>query len=899
MDLSGKFISIFSSLHRFTCCIGTIFIIFITNATWAQAGKSKPSLGKPVGDTTWIAKDSINLKGGTVADSLGRDSVSAAADSVKRQSLEETLGIRISRDALPSVVKANARDSAVLDMDHDVFYLYGKAKVNYEDMELNAGRVNYTQATSVVTAGHSDLARDTGAERPSFKQGAEKFTYDSMQYNFKSKRAIVRNVNSQYGEGYVHSEQVKRNPDQSIYGWRSVYTTCALDTPHFGIMAKKIKVIPGRVIVSGPANLNIEGVPTPLYLPFGLFPVSQKQKSGFILPTYTIEQQRGFGLLNGGYYFYVNDNVDVFTQANFYTKGSYAVSGISDYNRLYHYRGALRMSYAYNKTGEDFEPNASVTKGFMINWSHNSDDKSVPGQSFRASVEAGSSSFYSQNSYDPNQVLQNQYQSNITYSKNWQNRPFGLTLSALHNQNTQTKQINVTLPSMNFYINQFNPFQSKRAVGNHWYDKITASYAMDLQNRTTFYDSTFSFANLSMNSFQNGIRHSIPVSASYTVMRYVNMSFNVSYNEYWLSNRIYQQYNDSTGRIDSANTNGFYATRDFNTGVNFSTRIYGMKLFRNSALRGIRHVLTPNIGLSYRPDFAKAPFNYYYRSRLDSNVSYVSLSPYPTSIVGVPPQGRSATMSFGLNNNLQIKVRSKKDTAAGFKNVTLIDGLGIGTAYNAAADSFQWSDIGVNFRTNVLDKINISGTAAYSAYAFDYGKGRMLQTLMIDQGTGVGRFRAANASVGTNFHSKPKDGAKSPTNSEEYGRVMRNAGYNEYVDFNIPWSLNVNYSLNVNEQYVPRTYSDTTILSHSLTFNGELQVTERWKLVFSSGYNFDVKQMTLTSIDVYRDLHCWQMHFQTYPFGPRKSFNFTLNVKSTVLQDLKLVRRRDFRDVPN
>jgi lipopolysaccharide assembly outer membrane protein LptD (OstA) len=898
MSLSGKFISNFSSLHRFACCVATIFIIFITNTGYCQSERTKPHIGNTSVDSAAVSADTIKLNGGIPVDTTGVDSV-AVTDSARRKSLEESMGIRISPDALPAIVKADARDSAVLDMEHDVFYLYGKANVKYEDMELSAGQVNYTQATSVVTAAPNDVVKDTGTDRPSFKQGTEKFTYDSMQYNFKSKRAIVRNVNSKYGEGYVHSEQVKRNPDQSIYGSRSIYTTCALDTPHFGIWAKKIKVIPGRVIVSGPANLNIEGVPTPLYLPFGIFPVSTKQKSGFILPTYTLEQQRGFGLINGGYYFYINDNVDLFTQANLYTKGSYALSGISDYNRLYHYRGALRMSYAYNKTGEDFEPNSSITKGFMVNWTHNSDDKAVPGQSFRASVEAGSSTFYSQNSYDPNQVLKNQYQSNITYAKNWMNHPFGLTISALHNQNTQSKQINVTLPSMNFYVNQFNPFQSKNAVGSHWYDKISTSYSMDLQNRTTFYDSTLNLADLSLSNFQNGIKHSVPVSASYTILRYLFMSFSVNYNEYWLSNRIYQQYNDATEKLDSVNSNGFYATRDFSAGVDFNTRIYGMKMFKNGSLRGIRHVLRPNIGLSYRPDFAKAPFNYYYRSRPNANIDSIYMSPYPTSVVGGPPQGKSATMSFGLENNLQIKVRSVKDTVAGFKNVILIDGLGLGTSYNAAADSFNWSDLTVNFRTSVLGKINITSSAVYSAYAFDYDQGHRLNKLMIDQGTGVGRFRTARTSAGTNFHSKPKGGAKNPTNSEEYARVMRNAGYNEYVDFNIPWSLNVSYSLDVTRQYTAFSHRDTTVLNHTLTFNGELQVTERWRLVFSSGYNFDEKALTQTSIDVYRDLHCWQMHFQTYPFGPRKFFNFTLNVKSTVLQDLKLVRRRDFRDVPN
>jgi lipopolysaccharide assembly outer membrane protein LptD (OstA) len=891
MSLSGKFISKFPSLHRFACCMTAIFIIFITNTAYSQ---TKTAI---LADTTYSINDTLKLNKGALTS--GATDTLSAEDSLKKQNLAERLGIKISKDALPSVVKAVARDSAVLDMQHDVFYLYGKAQVNYEDLQLNAGQVNFVQSTNIVTAAPMNLAKDTGTDRPSFKQGSERFTYDSMQYNFKSKRAIVRNVSTQYGEGFVFSEQIKRNPDQSIYGYHSVYTTCALDTPHFGIRARKQKIIPGRVIVSGSANLEIEGVPTPLYLPFGLFPVSQKQKSGFILPTYTVEQQRGFGLLNGGYYFYVNDKLDAYAQTNFYTKGSYAVSGISNYNNMYRYRGGLRLSYAYNKTGEDFEPGASVSKDFMINWQHSSDAKSIPGQSFNASVQAGTSSFYSNNSYDPNQVLQNQYQSNISYAKNWQNLPFGLTLSALHNQNTQTKQINVTLPSLNFYVNQFNPFQRKNAVGSHWYDKITASYAIDLQNRTTFYDSTFNFSNLSMKDFQNGVRHSIPVSASYTVLRYINMSFSVNYNEYWLTNRIYQGYNDATGKIDSTNTNGFYAARDFNTGVNFSTRIYGMKLFRNGSLRGIRHVLTPNVGFTYRPDFATAPFNYYYQARLDTSRTLSTLSPYPTSLVGIPPQGRAAAVVFGLNNNLQIKVRSAKDTASGYKNITLIDGFGINTAYNAAADSFRWSDIALNFRTNVLDKINISGAASYSPYAFDNGTGRMLPVTNFDYGTGVGRFKSANLSLGSNFHSKPAGGANSPTNSQEYARVMRNAGYNEYVDFNIPWSFNFNYSLNANRQYVRATFRDTMIISHSVTFNGELKITERWKVAVNSGYNFDYKQMTLTSIDVYRDLHCWQMHFFTYPFGPRKSFNFTLNVKSTVLQDLKLVRRRDFRDIPN
>jgi LptD protein len=900
MGLSGKFIPKFPSLHCFTTCIAVIFIFFITNAAHAQttapAADTTHTSNKIAADSARVPTDSIS----TVADTMKKDSLAAKTDTSKRGGLERQLGIRISKDEMASAVTATAEDSAVMNMHTNLFYLYGKAKVSYENMELKAGQVAYEQASSVVTAAPYGARTDTGEEaKQTFTQAKEKFTFDSMQYNFKSKRAIVRNVHSQYGEGYVFSEQVKRNPDQTIFGWHSIYTTCALDTPHFGIYAKKIKVIPGKVIVSGPCNLTIEGVPTPLYLPFGIFPVSESQKSGFVIPTYTIEEQRGLGLLNGGYYFYFNDNADLLTQANIYTKGSYALSGIADYSDIYHYRGSLRFSYAYNKTGEDFEPGASIQKDFMVNWSHQSDAKAVPGQSFNASVQVGTSSYYSNNSYDPNQILQNQYQSNISYSKTWEGTPFGLTISALHNQNTASHQVNVTLPDINFHVTQVNPFQNKKRAGKpKWYDKITASYTMDMLNRTTFYDSTFSLSNLSLSQFQTGVHHTIPISASYTILRYINMSFSVNYNEYWLTDRLYQSWNNTEQKLDSTDTRGFYTARDFNAAVNFSTRIYGMKLFKHGKLRGIRHVLTPSMGFTYHPDFGASPFNYYYRTHLDTSSTLTYLSPYVTSIVGTPPLGRSGAVNFGINNNLQIKVRSAKDTVTGYKNVTLIDALGANISYNPAADSFQWSNITLNFRTNVMDKINISSSAAFDPYAFDYNAGRRLPTLMEDEGFGLARFSNASVSLGTNFHSKPIGGANNPTTSQEYGRVMRNAGYNDYVDFNIPWSFNVNYSLTASQTYNPYDKRDTTVYNQTMTLQGELQITTRWKTTINTGYNFDLHQLTLTSIDVYRDLHCWAMHFQTVPFGPRKSFTFTLNVKSAILSDLKLMRRRDYRDSP-
>ena len=859
-----------------------------------------------------MPKDSASVKlnsGIASNDSLRKDSVgivtdtSKITDTSKRRQLEKSLGIKISKDELQSIIKASAEDSAVADMQHNLFHLYGNAQVNYEDLQLNAGKISYAQRTSMVSAVPYDERKDTGGNKQTFTQGKEKFTYDSMQYNFKSKRAIVRNVHSQYGEGFMYSEQVKRNPDQTIFGAHSIYTTCALDTPHFGIVANKIKVIPGKVIVSGPANLYIEGVPTPLWLPFAIFPVSDKQKSGFIIPTYTIEAARGLGLLNGGYYLYLNDHADFLTEANLFTKGSYGFSELSNYSDIYHYRGTISLSYAYNKTGQDFESGASTTKDFMINWNHQSDAKAIPGQTFNASVELGSSSFYSNTSNNADQILQNQRQSNITYSKNWQGTPFGLTISALGSQNTLNKQTNITLPDIDFHVTQINPFQKKNSIGKHWYDKITASYTVDALNKTTFYDSTFNMKFLSSGSnYQMGVHHAIPISASYTLFRYVNMSFNVNYDEYWTNQALYQNYNGTTNVIDSTQKQGFFASRDFNAGVSFSTRIYGMMLFKKGKLRGWRHVFTPTVGFTYHPDFGAAPFNYYYRTHIDTPLTaanYTYLSPYLSSVAGYPPLGKAALVNFGVNNNLQIKVRSDKDTVTGFKNVTLIDALGATVSYNPAADSFKWSNIGLNFRTNIMDKVNISSTASFNPYATDYNTGRELPQTMEDLGFGLAQFSNATFSLGSNFHSKPIGATTNPSNSEEYGRVLRNAGYNNYTDFNIPWSFNLSYSFSANNNYSGYSKRDTIILSQSVTIQGEVQITQRWKVNLSSGYNFTFNQLTLTSIDVYRDLHCWAMHLQTIPFGPRKSFTFTLNVKSSVLQDLKLTKRRDFRDSPD
>ena len=888
MSRCGKFISKTAGFYCRVLFIALIFTFALTQSAQAQQTIALP-------DTAKIASDTLRLQ----------DSLAINKDTAAKSRLESKLGIRISKDALPAAVTATATDSAVLNMEKNIFYLYGDAKVKYEETELDAGTIAYDQGTNLITAAPGAVdSTDTVKHTPTFKQGSEKFTYDWLQYNFKSKRAIVRNARSQYGEGFVHSEQIKRNPDESIYGYRNIYTTCALDTPHFGIRARRIKVIPDRIIVSGAANLTIENVPTPLYLPFGVFPITQSQRSGFQLPSYTIEERRGLGLTNLGYYFYLNDYVDLLVLTNIFSKGSYNVSMVSTYANRYRYNGGVSFNYGYEKTGEDYEPTSFINKSFAFQWRHATDAKARPGSSFNASVNIQKGNYYSRNSYNPNEIVQNIFNSNVTYSKSWQGKPYSLSIALLHDQNTQTHQANVTLPQLAFYIAQINPFQRKNPVGTpRWYEKITTSYSLSALARTSFYDTAFSLSKLSMSDFRTGMRHTIPVSAAYNVLRFINLSFGVNYNEYWLTERFYQYYNNNEQKLDTVLNNGFYTSRDFSATMQLSTRIYGLKMFKKGRVAGIRHVLTPNIGLNYTPDYYAAPFHYYYRTYTSAQGYLEYRSPYERSVVGTPglnQYGRfSSSLNYGLNNNLQLKMRTKKDSVNNTKNVTLIDALSINGNYDFAADSFKWSPINISFRTNILNIINISAGANFDPYRYDNDLGRRMNTTAFGNG-GFVRFNDANVSLSAAFRSKQRGAnpGSRVARSDEYTRLMGHNGYNDYVDFNIPWSFNVSYALTVAKFNRPTIQGGDTVrfTQNSLLFSGDFNLTPRWKVTFTSGYDLINKALTITSIDIYRDLHCWEMRLGTIPFGPNKSYNFTLNVKASILQDLRLLRRRDYRD---
>ena len=875
--------------------LSVLLLVFFISALTASAQTPV----EPAHDSDFtISADSVKL-------SLRDSTMAADSDHVAQKKMEDSLGIRISPDALPTTVTATATDSAVLDMKQNLFYLYGDAEVKYEDLTLKADEVTYSQAENTISAqpfnNPDSLSTDT-VKRPSFKQGEETFTYDYMKYNFKSKRAIVRNSRSQYGEGYVHSEQVKRNADNSIYGYKSGYTTCSLDTPHFEIKARRIKIIPGHIIVSGSANLLIEGVPTPIFLPFGVFPITETQHSGFRIPSYTVEEARGLGITNGGYYFSISDYADLLLLGSFYSKGSYNVSAISTYANRYHYNGGFSFNYAYNKIGEVYEPGASINKQFAIQWRHATDPKARPGSTFNTSVNIQKGNYYTDNSYNPSQIIQNIYTSNISYQKNWQGKPYLLAVSANFDQNTNTHQADLTLPNISFSVSQFTPFANKNRVGTpRWYEKISFSYNLNALAKTSFYDTAFNLSKLGLNDFSTGVHHSIPIGAAYTIFRYVNLSFNTNYNEYWLTDQFYEYYNTTESKVDTIVKKGFFTARDFSASAQLSSRIYGIKRWRSGKIAGIRHVLTPHAGLTYTPDYAAKPFNYYYQAYLSPDGQLGYYSPYVRSVIGTPGLGQygkfASTINFGIDNNLQLKTRSGSDTGATTKNITLIDGFSINSGYNLAADSFGWSNVTMAFRTNILDKVSLNAGANFTPYMFDDQLGRAVNRLVVYDG-GFLNFQNANVALSSSFHSNGSSGNSTKTpKTDEVARLTQPGGYNDYIDFKIPWSLNVAYNLSLNKLYrTTEVGGDTLTYTQSALFSGDFNLTAHWKVTFSSGFDFTTNSLTITSIDIYRDLHCWEMRLGTIPFGPRKSYNFTINVKASVLQDLKLLRRRDYRD---
>lgn len=847
------------------------------------------------------ARDSVPP---AVADSANLDSSRVATD---------TVGIKLSKDSLTAPVNYKAEDSIVMYVKKKEFRLYNKADVKYENTQLTGSTMDFNQATGILT---SRMGIDTAGkpkDKAVLNDGATSSEMDSVQYNFNTGKAMIYQTRAQYGEGFVASQKVKKQPDNTIFGFRNGYTTCNLDTPHFAFRAKKIKVIPNKLIVSGPANLEIEGIPTPLFIPFAIFPISSGQRTGLLPPQYVVNLQKGLGLENGGYYFGLGEYLDLTVRANIYSYGSWGTIFSPTYRKRYKYNGGFNFAYSLTRIGDpEVKDNFTRSKDFSVTWSHSQDGKARPGTNFGASVDFRTASFNRNNVYDARRRLNNNIGSSINYSKSWVGKPYNMTLAARHSQNNETRQYDISLPDGSFNVNTIYPFQRQEMVGNpKWYEKIGVSYNALLRNSVRFADSTFGKPAM-FDNLQAGMQHQIPITLSIPVTRNIIMTPSVNYTEKWYVRRQTLTYNpNKASLLDTTYEDGFYRTSAMSTGASLSTALYGMYGFRNkkSRVQAIRHVMRPNFGVNYSPNLAKNEWEYI---QMDRDGRYDWYSHYAGSAFGGSSRETFAGLTFGIDNNLEMKVRSDKDTS-GFRKVKLLDGFGISSSYNLVADSFKLSDFALNARTNLFDKLNVSASATVSPYQVNQFGYRIDKYAWNGDKFSLGRLTNANIAFSTSFQSqdaKSKEKEKKKEEMEEDGvlpeaqleeqrrqlELMR-ANPGEYVDFDIPWRVDLSYSFNYSRIRSIDRSRDSTQFTQYLNVNGDFSLTPKWKILLNSGFDFVNKQVAYTTLTISRDLHCWQMSINLVPFGSYRQFSITINPKAGILRDLRINRTRQFLEL--
>ncbi len=790
---------------------------------------------------------------------------------------------------LKDKVSYSATDSMLIDQVNQKAYLYNNAVVIYDGLNLKAGYIEIDFAKNMVYATVMKDSAGKDVQKPVFEQGEDKFTAEKITYNFNTKKGKIVDVITQQGEGFIHGRDIKKDTNNVYYVGHGKYTTCDLEHPHFYIGAKKIKVIPNDKIITGPAVLYIADIPTPLAIPFGFFPNKKGRASGILLPTYGESTNMGFFLKDGGFYFGMNEYVDLALRGDIFSNGGYGLKANSSYRKRYRYNGGLSVNYSRFIEGDKELPNSKTRNDFFVRWSHTQDPKSKPNSRFSANVNAGSSSYNKYNGSVNGDYLSNTFQSNISYSKTFQGTPFNFSASARHSQNTISKKVDISLPELALNMNRIYPFKNNKRVGNRWYDKIGLSASANARNDINSYD-TLLFTNRTVQQMRNGVRFIVPISTSFNVFKYFTFTptINTASNIYFET--IQKHYDQNINYVFTDTITGVKMANDFSVSSGLSTRLYGDYFFRTKRLKQIRHVATPTISASYRPDFSEKGYGYYKKVQSDSIGTEQEYSIFQNGIYGTPLSGKSGLIGYSLNNSLEAKIREKTDSGNVDKKVKLLESFNIGFSYNLAAKNYNWSAININGRTKLFNVLDINASASLDPYQID-SVGNRIEKYEWKNGK-AGRITSSNLSMSTNLRSKEGDGSKPKSSiagtQDELDYI--NSHQDAYVDFNVPWNLNMYYNINYSKPGIKET------VSQSVTFNGDVSLTKKWKISLSSGYDFTRKEMTLTSVNVYRDLHCWEMRFNWVPFGFRQSFSIDINVKSSILKDLKLSRRKGWED---
>lgn len=864
-----------------------------------------------------------------------------AADSTLRADTATVDTTARKKSMLEAPVTYQASDSIVLT-GTNMAYLYGESNVKYQNIELQAERIEMSMDSSIV---YATFALDSvGAEYgyPLFVEGEQQIEAKSMRYNFRSRKAYANEVLTQQGEGFLTAGVTKKMPDDAMNLINGRYTTCdEHDHPHFYIKMTKAKVRPGKDIVTGPAYLVIEDVPLfPIGLPFGFFPFSSTYSSGIIMPTYGDEMARGFNLRNGGYYFAISDYIDLALTGEIYTKGSWGLAARSSYRKRYKYSGSVDASYLVTKTGDKGLPDYSVSKDFRIAWTHSQDMKANPYRTFSASVNFSTSS-YSRNQlnmlYTPN-ATDNNKGSSVSISQRFPNSPINISATMNINQRSQDSSLSVTLPDMSISMSSIYPLKRKHIVGKErWYEKISISYSGYFRNTIHTKENEFLRKNL-IKDWKHGMQHAIPISATYN-FGFLNISPSVNYTERWLTDKVYHKYDTARNALMPVDTvYGFYRVYNYNAAISASTTLYGF--FKPWAIFGdkvkmIRHRMEPSVSFSMSPDFGSRKYGYYedysYVNRQGETVTGV-YSPFKDAMFGPPGRGKQGSINFAVENNVEMKIRSDADST-GERKISLIEKLGFNISYNLAADSFKWSDlnVGLNLRLSKSYSLILNGIFDVYTYGYDTKTQRAypVNKTRWQAGKGFPRLRSTSTSFSYTFNNdtfkkwfggrgsrKDEDSSSNNTENEDPdgkpdetgqakgGRLRKakktNAGeYDEdgYYNATVPWNLSFHYNMGLGYgNFNPEKMEYNYRLTHNLSFSGSIQPTKNWRISMNGSFDVEHGKFHSFTCSISRDLHCFQMSANVIPIGPYKSYSFSIAVNSSLLKDLKYNQSNTNRD---
>lgn len=827
-------------------------------------------------------------------------------DTVSAPDSTQVKGKEKKKDELEDKVIYSAEDSMIISISGQVLHLYGKATVKYTDIELNSDYILLDLGNKEVFAkGLIDTAgKVTGT--PVFKQGSESFESDSMKYNFDNKKGIIYNIITKQGEGYFHSEKTKRLPNEHIHAVKNKYTTCDAKHPHFYLSLNKALVIPEDKIVSGSAYMVVEDVPLPLFIPFGFFPNTTRRSSGIIIPTYENDATRGMGLRQGGWYQVLNDYADFTVLGKYYSRGSWGLNTTLSYRWKYHFSGNFNFDFNVNKLND--EVTSTPLKDFGIRWTHSQDQKSTPNQNFSASVNFSSRENDRRNSYSYDNYTENTTTSSINYSKNWPISGANLSLTASANQNKTTNITSVNLPSGSFNIGTKNPFRNEGGSGNYkWYENITIAYQSQFENKVTAADSIIR-TNEVFGLMENGFKHTIPIGLNFKIGKMITLGPSFTY-----TGMAYSRYINKTTEIvndsiieyfDTIPAFSYIHAINPSAGITFAPKIYGMLVSKkeDSYIKAVRHVMSPSASFSFTPDMREVNPDYYdefiFRNDENAEIDNDVYSIYGQEPYGVPSSyGKSGKLSLGLGNNLEMKVMPKNDTTGKPKKIVLLENLRFASGYNPFNEIFKWDPVSVSASTKIFkNKMNINVNGTLDPYAIDTlgkkidkfynhesGKLFRLTSLSVTSGYSIQsqqgkKGKSAGTEAGSDISQQETDARINESNEMDF---VPGTYDNDYVDYDIPWSLRLNYSWTYSKSGLVKT------IRHSVNFSGDLSITKKWKVGFNSGYDIKAKEVTFTTINFNRDLHCWQMSFSVVPFGERRSYSFNIHAKSSLLQDLK------------